>query len=159
MPLPKPLLITSWLLLICGCSQRADIGSEQRDLLKTDQEWAAAAAEGNPERILSFWADDAVNYFPGFPPARGKAAISELVKRNRSQSGFSLSWEPVEAVVSAGADMGYTTGPFTLSMNAPNGSSIKRTGHYVCIWKKQPDGAWKCAVESTIFDSSPHPIE
>ncbi|HKI69538.1 MAG TPA: nuclear transport factor 2 family protein, partial [Verrucomicrobiae bacterium] len=100
--------ILSLILVICGCSRYADISSEQEALLKTDQAWAAAAEAGDPERILTFWADDAINYFPGFPPAEGKAAIAELVKRNRSKPGFSLSWKPVKAVVGAAGNLGYT---------------------------------------------------
>ena len=137
--------------LILGCSKDIDVISEQEKLLEIDKAWALAAEEGNPEKILSFWADDAVNFFPGFPPARGKSAIIEVVKQNRSQPGFALSWEPATAVVAKSGDLGYTTGPFTLSLQGPDGSPINKKGNYVCIWKKQEDDTWKCAVESTIF--------
>ena len=137
---------------VCGCAHRVSLKSDREALLKTDQQWAAAAAEGKPEQILSFWAEDAVNYFPGFPPARGKEAIAEIVKRNRSRAGFSLHWEPVESVVSAGADLGYTTGPFTLTAEGPDGNPVEQTGHYVCIWRKTRGGDWKCIAESTIFE-------
>jgi ketosteroid isomerase-like protein len=152
MKTPALQVIACLSVLACGCAHRADLRSERQALLTTDKQWAAAAAAGIPERILSFYAEDAVNYFPGFPPAEGKAAIAEVVRRNRSLAGFSLHWEPVEAVVSTGADIGYTTGPFTLAMEQPGGSPVKRTGHYVCIWRKAADGTWKCIVESTIFE-------
>ncbi|TFG51016.1 MAG: DUF4440 domain-containing protein [Gemmatimonadales bacterium] len=128
-----------------------DVEAETNALLATDRAWAAAAAAGDIEKLTAFWADDATNYFPGAPVARGRDAIGELVRRNRSQPGFSLSWEPQKAVVARTGDLGYTSGTFALSMEGPEASPITRTGHYICIWRKQTDGAWKCSVESTVF--------
>ena len=157
----KPLLnifASALILFNLGCaaeSESVDLDAEREALLEADRAWAAAAAAGDVERLTSFWADDAINYFPGAPVARGKDAIGELVRRNRSQPGFSLSWEPQEAVVARSGDLGYTSGTFALSIENPEGSQVTRRGHYVCIWKKQADGSWKCAVESTIFGPSP----
>jgi len=153
-------MIRSFLLVYCvilgtvGCNSGRDATSERQALLETDRAWANAAASGDVKRLTEFWADDATNYFPGAPVARGKQAIGELVQRNRSQPGFSLAWEPAEAVVAASGDLGYTSGTFELSVNDADGNPAIRRGHYVCIWKKQADGSWKCIVESSIFGPS-----
>lgn len=148
-------LLTAVLIAVpLGCTEAVDsveIDAEREALLETDRAWAAAAEAGDVARITSFWADDAVNYFPGAPVARGKEAIGALVRRNRSQPGFSLSWEPVEAVVARSGDLGYTTGTFALSVEDLEGLLVTRRGHYVCIWTKQADGSWRCAVESSVF--------
>ena len=115
-------------------------------LLQLDKTWAAATAAGDASRVITFWTDDAVNYFPGAPPAVGKAAIAELMQRNRSLPGFSIKTEPRQAVVSSDADLGYTSGTFQLTLDGPAGTPIVRSGNYVNIWKRQPDGSWKCAV-------------
>jgi ketosteroid isomerase-like protein len=146
-------------IVVCtlGCSERIDIEAERTALLETDKAWAAAATAGDIERVTTFWTDDAINYFPGAPPATGKAGIAELVKRNRSQPGFSLGWEPTQAVVSRSGDLGYTSGTGQLSVNDAEGNSVTRRYNYVCIWKKQVDGSWKCTVEiSNIGPSSDH---
>lgn len=151
------LFTVALLLFNLGCAsegESVDVEAEREALLETDRAWAAAAASGDIERLTSYWADDATNYFPGAPVARGKEAIGELVRRNRSQPGFSLSWEPQEAVVARSGELGYTSGTFTLSRENPEGQPVTRRGHYVCIWKKQEDGSWKCSVESTIFGPS-----
>jgi len=137
-------------ITIIGCSNRIDLDAERSALLQADKDWAQAAKEGNITVLKTYWAEDAVNYFPGQPVARGKDEILELVKRNRSQPGFSLTWQPENAVVSESADLGYTTGTFQLSLQNPEGNPVERAGNYVCIWKKI-DGSWKCIVESTIF--------
>lgn len=86
--------VAALFLFTCGCANEGesiDVEAEREALLETDRAWAAAAAAGEIERLTSFWADDATNLFPGAPVARGKEAIGELVRRNRSQPGFSLS--------------------------------------------------------------------
>ena len=142
--------ISIMFLSIIGCSKQIDLDAEQAALLQADKNWAQAAKEGNISVLASYWAEDAVNFFPGQPVARGKEEILELVKQNRSQPGFSLTWQPENAVVSASADLGYTTGTFQLSVQNSEGNPVERSGNYVCIWEKI-DGSWKCTVESTIF--------
>jgi len=137
--------------LCSACTGRVDISQERADLLKADRDWASAAAEGDIQRLAGYWADDAINFFPGAPVAKGKEAILQLVRQNRSRAGFSLNWEPTEAVVSKSGDLGYTWGEFQLSIAKPDGGTIARQGHYVAIWRKQIDGSWRCEVESTIF--------
>ena len=139
------------LVFNAGCATPVDPDAAQKSLLETDRQWAAAAKAGDVERLTSFWTEDAINFFPGAPPARGKEAIRELVRRNRERPQFSLTWQPECAVVARSADLGYTFGPFQLSALDAQGHPIQRQGHYVCIWKKQSDDSWKCAVESTIF--------
>ncbi|MEJ2613933.1 MAG: DUF4440 domain-containing protein, partial [Ignavibacteriaceae bacterium] len=65
--------------------------------------------------------------------------------------GFTLSWEPTKTEVAASADLGYTSGTFQVSMNYAEGS-VTNSGNYVCVWKKQKDGSWKCVVETSVFE-------
>ena len=149
------LLLTSFSisLLLISCATKPDLESLESELLQADKDWAAAAKMGDITKLKTYWADDAINFFPGAPPAYGKESILELVKRNRSQPGFSLSWEPDKAVVASSGDMGYTHGTFQLAFNDSDSTTVKRSGNYVCIWKKDLGEPWKCAIESTIFSS------
>ena len=137
-------------LLFTACSENVDTESERQALLDTDKAWADAAASGDVEMIKTYWTEDAINYYPGQKPAFGKQEILEIVKRNRSIPGFQLNWEPRYAVVSKSGDLGYTHGTYKISFNDPEGKALTRTGNYVCIWKKQEDGSWKCVMESSV---------
>lgn len=142
------------LMVMCsgtGCASQRSLADERNILLETDRQWAAAAAAGDIEKLVSYWADDAVNFVPGAPVARGKKALRKLVVRNRGRAGFSIMWEPTRSVVSKSRDLGYTFGPFQLSANDVQGKRSTRRGNYVCIWQKQRNGEWKCVVESTVF--------
>jgi len=147
------LTLFSLSLLLISCSTKPDLELLESELLQVDKDWAEAAKIGDITKLTSYWADDAINFFPGVPPAYGKESILELVKRNRSQPGFSLSWEPDKAVVASSGDMGYTYGTFQLAFNVSDSTTLNRIGNYVCIWKREIGTSWKCAVESTIFSS------
>jgi ketosteroid isomerase-like protein len=65
-----------------------------------------------------------------------------------------LTWQPIAADVSASGDLGYTTGPWE---TRPKTLADKPTGfgHFVTIWKKQPDGNWRAAVDIGISHPAP----
>lgn len=140
------------LATISGCATTSNTASDWNDLLESDQQWAAAAESGDIQTLQAFWADDAVNLFPGAPVARGKQQILELVRRNRQTPGFSLRWTPEEGEVAESGDLGYTWGSFEMTRTDPEtGSPVIKRGHYTCVWSKQDDGQWQCVLESTIF--------
>ena len=57
-----------------------------------------------------------------------------------------LTWYPVLAEVSQAGDLGYTTGPWTSFLN----DKPQVSGEHVTVWRKQPDGTWKFAVDMGI---------
>ena len=147
----KYLWIVPIIFLLNSCNSNINKEAERKSLLNTDKEWAAAAKAGDVKKIVTFWAGDAIDYFPNSPAAVGKNAILKLVKKNRSIPGFTLSWEPMKAEVAASADLGYTSGAFQVSMNDAEGNPLTKSGNYVCLWKKRNDGSWKCIVETSVF--------
>ena len=150
------LFVVTLLMMFVGCSNETSQKDYRQELIDADVAWAKAAASGDVDKIKQYWSEDAINYFPGQNPTFGKEQILEIVKHNRSIPGFSLSWEPRDAVVSNSGDLGYTHGSFKMSFNDPEGNAIVKTGNYVCIWKKQEDGSWKCVMESSVPGPQPH---
>ncbi|MGH8136033.1 MAG: YybH family protein, partial [Steroidobacteraceae bacterium] len=84
-----------------------DLKAEQAALMQTSRDCAQAAASGDAERILSYWADDAIVLPPDEPAAVGKEAVRDFVRASLAIPGFSVSWVPEQASVSAQADVGY----------------------------------------------------
>lgn len=132
-------------LLVCGC---ASVGKHalRESLLRADREWSVAVDGDDLERIVEFWTDDAVVYTPGALPVRGKEALRALVKGNRATPGFSLTWNATEAVVSASGDLGYTLGPYAITVPEMEGELGTQKGHYICVWRRE-GGAWRCSLE------------
>ena len=91
-----------------GCSsQQSDPIAEQEVLMQASRDWSRAASTGNVDAIVSYWADDAVVMMPDLPTYRGKKPIRKYVEASLKVPGFRISWEPLEAHVSASGDMGY----------------------------------------------------
>lgn len=103
-----------------------------------DREWSQSSKD--PEKFLSYFAPDASAYPPGIPVAVGAPAIGEAFSKMAAMPGFSVSWTPAKASVSATGDLAYTTGTYDMTMA---GASEK--GKYVTVWKKQSGGGWKVA--------------
>jgi ketosteroid isomerase-like protein len=123
-------------------------------LLERDRQWAALASEGKDvERILSFWTDDAKVFPPGAPVVHGKPAIREFVTGSLSIPGFRITWEPGEVVVNPSGDLGYTTGRNHLTMPDSAGKPQTEDGRYVTVWRRDPDGEWRCAID--IWNAGP----
>ena len=70
----------------------------------------------------------------------------ELWNGRPARSASTIAWYPLLTAVSQTGDFAYTTGPWTMLQNErPQG-----TGEYVTVWRKQPDGQWKYAVNMNI---------
>jgi uncharacterized protein (TIGR02246 family) len=140
--------------LLAGCSNasqpsspEADVQSETAKLRQADAAWLAAVKARDVERTASFWADDARIYPPGQPVVTGRAAIRKYVADSFATPGFAITWKLEELQVSAAGGMAYMLASNHVSLRGPDGKPIELDGRAVAIWRKQPDGSWKCVVD------------
>ena len=146
------LLSLTW-ILTAGCTSKIDLEKEKENLLNTDIEFSKTSVEkGAAEAFYLYLTDDAVQLPAGLPPIVGREKIRQ------SMSGSSkavLKWEPVKAEVAKSGDFGYTWGNYEVSWQGEDGKTQTLYGKYLNIWKKQPDGTWKAAVD--IGNQAPPP--
>jgi len=119
----------------------AHIEANAKDLAQLDDDWSKAAVARDVERVVSFYAEDAVAYPPNAPAAAGKAAAKKVWAAYFSDPSFAISWKTTHAGVTG--DMGYTSGADEDSFKGPDGKTVHEKGKYVCVWRKQKDGSWK----------------
>ena len=106
---------------------------------------SACAAQGIKTGFLSYLAGDAVVFRPR--PVSGVGWYAQS-----PETEARLSWEPVYADVSAAADLGYTTGPWTFSGEDGKPSAF---GEYVSVWRKRPGTGWKVAIDVGVTHPAP----
>jgi ketosteroid isomerase-like protein len=128
---------------------------ERQTLMQVDKDFDKATAEEGVEGWVFSFAEDGRMFPAGGEIVNGKQAIHEAMAPAFATPGFSLRWKPLGADVSRAGDLGYTFGTYVAKSPGPNGEPVERHGKYVSIWKKQPDGSWKVAVD--IGNSSPPP--
>jgi ketosteroid isomerase-like protein len=125
-----------------------DLALEKKRLLERDAEWAALASEGGDiERILSFWTNDAVVLAPNLPEVKGKDALREYVQGSLQIPGFNITWSSTDATFSPDGNLGYLFSKNVVTMNDPDGRAEITEGRAVTIWRKEPDGEWRCVVD------------
>lgn len=140
---------------LAGCSPQADVAAEGERLMQTSREWSQVAQSRDVERILRYWADDAVVIVPGQPERRGKAAIREYLEQGFAVPGFRVSWEPLSATVSEGGDLGYLIERTEVSVSGPDGRPLTQHYRAVTVWRREADGAWRNVVD--ISSEAPAP--
>lgn len=144
------ILVLLMVLGACGACANpgVDTAMEQRAIRELEARWSQAAQARDVAAFVSFFAEDGIQLQPNRPPLIGRQAIEEAVRQAMTPN-VSLSFEPVEIVVSRSRDMAYDRGTYRLRAEAPAGT-VEDHGSYLVVWKKV-NGEWKAAVD--IFNS------
>ena len=146
-----------------GCAQRP---AEPPDTRAADEaairasirEWSAAAQAKDVAKFVSFYADNAVVMMAGTPDISGITAIRDGIGGMMQDRNFALSFEADSVVVARSGDLAYETGAYSMSMTGPDNKPATEQGHYVVVWRKQADGAWKVAVDAPLSDPPAEPL-
>jgi len=141
---------------LVACRPSVKVPASAEVLLERDRAWAALAdADGPVDSVVAYWTSDARVILPGEPSVVGTTAIRAMIAAMRSIPGFHISWTPDSAVVSAAGDLGYTYG--TNRITVPDSSGVLRTmkGRYITVWRKEPNGPWRCAFD--LSNEGPRP--
>jgi len=141
--------------LVCaGCSSSSgDTEPARTALIETSRDWARAAAGGDVDRIVSFWADDAVVFPPDQAAVVGKSAIRQFVQASLRLPKFSITWEPEQARLSKSGDMGYLIERNRMTFADSSGVVHTQMGKAVTVWRKDTSGVWKCVIDT--WNNSP----
>jgi ketosteroid isomerase-like protein len=125
-----------------------DLERERKRLLEQDAEWAALSSQGQDvDGILSFWTDDARVFAPGLPAFSGKAALRSYVEGALAIPGFHITWVSSEASLSPDGQLAYLLSTNAVTMMGPEGQPVTTNGRAVTVWRREPDGNWRCAVD------------
>jgi uncharacterized protein (TIGR02246 family) len=144
----REIILIAHVLLLLSCNQtRVDKKAEGEKVMQLSKEWSQAASAGDVEKIVSYWADDAVLMSAGQPVLNGKQAIRKMVEESYKMPGFRISWQPQSVVVSESGDMAYLMENSQISFTDSSGKPITINNKAVTIWRKQADGSWKNAVD------------
>lgn len=137
------LFVPMLLVALAGCSRQSEHDAAIDSVVDAEHSFAKSVAEvGMKEAFLLNLAERSVIFRP--VPADARASYESM----EDAPGL-LSWEPTLADASAAGDLGLTTGPWELR---PDGAGTEAVmfGHYVSVWDRDADGAWKVAIDAGI---------
>jgi len=79
--------------------------------------------------------------------------VSNAYLATRPDPPITLDWRPQYVEVALSGELGLSTGPSKLTVNAKPGEP--RFGQYVSVWRRVDGGAWKVAVDLGIGNDGP----
>ena len=159
---------TAFLLLPCmgimaACSPvaapslpAADLAAEKAALLKRDSEWQAAVDEKTDvAKILSFFSADGIMFGTGEPTDDTREALMKAVSGLTTDPAFKDHWRWTKVELSPDGRLAYLIG--TTDMTATDGSGHPVTSHarLVNVWRKDPDGVWRCVLDVWVDPPAP----
>lgn len=118
-----------------------------QEMVKTEQAFSKMAEEKNTrDAFLAFIADDGLLFRPG--AVNGKKWMLEHPVPPSDKKPL-LAWQPSFAGMAASGDLGFTTGPWEFK-NDIKDEKPAGYGHFITVWKKQPESSWKFVVDLGI---------
>ena len=119
--------------------------------------WSAATEAKDVVKSLSFYAPDAVAFDDGGPMETDQTQFRAGMQKLVDAKDTTIAWKTTKIEVARSGDIAYEYGAYHLDTKQKNGTVKTQHGKYVLIWKKQPDGNWKVAIDTDNSDSPrPH---
>jgi ketosteroid isomerase-like protein len=143
-------------LVLASCTPAPDT----EGFRKTVEEFNAVSMEsmeaGTTDKVISYYADNAVSMPPNMARVDGKAAIEKWMKEMMS-SGMKVTKATfTTSEFGVGGDIAYEYGLYEMSMEFAGMDPMDDKGTYLSVWEKQQDGTWKIVAE-TWNSSNPVP--
>jgi ketosteroid isomerase-like protein len=140
-------------LFLGACTGARQAKPDAQALIQADRAFAQATAERRLEGFASFLAGDVMTIRPDSPVIKGRKGLTGRWARLLNDPAMSITWKPLQAVISDSGDMGYTVGSYEVAKTSGRNTTLAGRGKYITIWKKQPDGAWRVIFDSGVKDS------
>jgi ketosteroid isomerase-like protein len=133
--------------LALGCAQKPP-GHHVQPIVSAERAFSERSVErGTKAAFLEFLAADSTVFAPG--PLPGRAFY-----QSAPDVAGKLAWKPSYAEISAGADFGYATGPYTLT----HADGRLHFGHYATVWRRH-GRAWQVVVEGVTRHAPPLQVD
>ncbi|HQR32520.1 MAG TPA: hypothetical protein PLK30_07280 [Blastocatellia bacterium] len=136
------------LSLLAGIAlTQQSVNSALLGLANAERAFARMSVEkGIRDSFIANFADEGINFTPH--PTNTKETFGKRPSPP-SPPPVTLNWAPIYGDIAQAGDLGYTTGPYTLTDNTP-AKRPTQNGMFSSIWKKQVDGSWKVLVDLGI---------
>ena len=136
-----------------GCAITPDFSADHASLREAERAFArhAEAADVRTAFMAAF-ADDGILMTPA--PMRLRDVYAQR-PAPADPRAIRLEWGPVASGIAASGELGFTSGPSTLSVR--DGSRPPRHGAYFSLWKRDALQRWRVALDVGIVSAAPIP--
>jgi uncharacterized protein (TIGR02246 family) len=147
-------LVAAVLLSTTGCSSTPEVNlvTEEKAIRAAETEFLKAVATKDADKVVAFYAEDAVMLPPGQALVTGKAAIRAWWAQTLALPDLELTWTPTKVEVAKSGDLAYDIGTNASSHKDASGKVVSDRGKYTTVWKKGATGGWKAVVDTSNSD-------
>lgn len=128
---------------------QAETAADESAIRAINQRWLELIRNNDATGIAQLYAEDAAVMPANEKAAVGRQAIGEWWNRSMQMSGYDLTFQTDQLILSKSGDMALDRGTYRFAAAPPEGT-ISDTGKYVVVWRKI-GGKWKVAAD--IFNS------
>ena len=147
------LMVVVSLFLVSCAPQEPDMAAMRKMIDEYNAASIDAMTSGNMDKVMSYYADDAMSMPPNSTMLKGKEAIKAF-STQMMQSGMKMSNVKFTTVeVDASGKVAYEVGNYEMDIAIPVMGKMRDQGKYVAIWKQQADGSWKVHAEMWNTDT------
>jgi len=152
-PMNRPLVILVLATQMSGCAVAANTAGSpgattESSLMQADRDFAVATHARGIDGWMSFYALDAIRIRYRGNMVKGFDEIRKFDSPHISDTTTVLNWEPTDAYVFRGGDVGATTGKYW-TVSRAGADAGKETGHgrYVTMWRRD-GGRWLVIMDT-----------
>ena len=131
----------------CGSTPKVDLAAEEKAIRDAETAWANVVPTGDVDKVVAFYAEDAVMLPPGEGVATGKAAIRASWSQLLGLTDLKLTWAPTKVEVAKSGDLAYDVGTYAMSYKDASGKAVNDIGKFSTVWRKEATGGWKVVVD------------
>jgi uncharacterized protein (TIGR02246 family) len=123
------------------------MGEDERVIRELIHSWFDYTERGQVEPVLSLMSDDVVFMVVGRPPF-GKQEFAEGARQLQA-ARVKASGEIAEVTVRG--DTAWARVHIDVSVDTPDGKSVRRSGFALSVLTKQPDGRWLVTRDANLL--------
>jgi uncharacterized protein (TIGR02246 family) len=120
----------------------------ERAIRTAYEEWVAAANAKDLERWARYLAPDPIFLPANGPALEGEATIRAFYTELFADPTFSFDCRLESVEVAGSEELAWATGHCTATSTDDGGRVSQVTTRWAKVWKRSPDGAWRCALNS-----------
>jgi len=127
---------------------QAQSGPHEQAITKAYADWVQTVNAKDLVAWASFLAPDAIFLPPNSPVLSDRQAILDSYAELFGDDKFALTCRQDEVEVSKSEDLAWSHGHCESTFTDPDGRLAHGTSKWMKVWKRQPNGDWKCAANS-----------
>jgi uncharacterized protein (TIGR02246 family) len=161
MPSARFAMLAALAICLAACAQQQQAIQQPPDtraanaaaIRALDDSFGKLAAAKEFDKCAAYYMDDAVLFAPGVPAVIGRDNIRAFFVRAFSAPNaaqFAITIAGID--VAKSGDLAEDRGTYQSTTTDKKGKTTTVDGHYVLVWKKQADGSWKVAADTSAND-------